>query len=292
MAWQVNHRLDFGFYCLGWVLGKRITGWVQWRTYSTLRGCHILIYYWVTWANYLAFQSLGIPIYKSQNNTESEGCSVVCDCLQPHGQYSPRNSPGQNTGMGSLSLLQGIFPTQGSNPGLPHCGQILYQLSHQGSPRILEQVAYPFSRGSSWPRNWTEVSWIVGQFTNWPIRDSTSKVARRLNEIQPVNHLARCLSRSPKALNGSCYYQLFQLWLAFTKQEKPTMFHTLLRNLICLEIYFVSGGWLWKEKARFIIGYHFNINVIAIILSGCTTQSRQIWYRFSNYTFSLRVGSL
>ena len=44
--------------------------------------------------------------------------------------YSPWDSPGQNTGMGSLSLLQGIFPTQGSNPGLPHCRQILYQLSH------------------------------------------------------------------------------------------------------------------------------------------------------------------
>ena len=60
---------------------------------------------------------------------------------------SPWNSPGQNTGVGSLSLLQGIFPTQGSNPGLPHCRRILYQLSHQGSPRILAWVAYPFSRG-------------------------------------------------------------------------------------------------------------------------------------------------
>ena len=57
--------------------------------------------------------------------------------------------PGQNTGVGSYSLLQGIFPTQGSNPGLPHCRRILYQLSHQGSPRILEWVAYHFSRGSS-----------------------------------------------------------------------------------------------------------------------------------------------
>ena len=43
----------------------------------------------------------------------------------------PWNSPGQNTGVGSLSLLQGVFPTQGWNPGLLHCGQILYQLSHQ-----------------------------------------------------------------------------------------------------------------------------------------------------------------
>ena len=60
------------------------------------------------------------------------------------------NSPGQNTGVGSCSLLQGIFPTQGSNPGLLHCRWILHQLSHQGSPRILEWVAYPFSRGCSW----------------------------------------------------------------------------------------------------------------------------------------------
>ena len=53
--------------------------------------------------------------------------------LQPHGLYSSRNSPGQNTGMSSLSLLQGIFPTQGWNPGLLYCKQILYQLSHKGS---------------------------------------------------------------------------------------------------------------------------------------------------------------
>ena len=48
--------------------------------------------------------------------------------------YSPWNSLGQNTGVGSHSPLQGIFPTQGSNPGLPHCRQILYQLRHNGSP--------------------------------------------------------------------------------------------------------------------------------------------------------------
>ena len=48
--------------------------------------------------------------------------------------YSPWNSPGWNTGVGSHSLFQGIFPTQGSNPGLPQCRQILYQLSHQESP--------------------------------------------------------------------------------------------------------------------------------------------------------------
>ena len=63
----------------------------------------------------------------------SESHSVVSDSLQPHGLYSPWNSPGQNTGVGSLSLLQGIFPTQGLNPDLPCCRWILYQLSHQGS---------------------------------------------------------------------------------------------------------------------------------------------------------------
>ena len=78
--------------------------------------------------------------------------------------YSPWNSPGQNTGVGHLSLLQGIFPTQGSNPGLPHCKRILYQLSHKGSPRILEWVAYPFSSGSFQPRNQTGVSCIAGRF--------------------------------------------------------------------------------------------------------------------------------
>ena len=78
--------------------------------------------------------------------------------------YSPWNSSGQNTGMGILSLLQGIFPTQGLNPGLPHCRWILYQLSHKASPRILEWVAYAFSRGSSRPRNQTRDSCIAGRF--------------------------------------------------------------------------------------------------------------------------------
>ena len=89
------------------------------------------------------------------------------------GPYSPWTTPGQNTGEGSLSLLQGIFPFQGLNPGLLHCGQILYQLSHKASPRILEWMAYPFSRGSSPPRNWTGVSCIAGRFfTNWAIREA------------------------------------------------------------------------------------------------------------------------
>ena len=61
----------------------------------------------------------------------SESHSVVSNSLQPHGLYSPWTFPGQNTGVGSLFLLQAIFPTQGLNPGLPHCKLILYQLSHK-----------------------------------------------------------------------------------------------------------------------------------------------------------------
>ena len=75
---------------------------------------------------------------------ESESRSVMSGSLWPHGLllYRPWNSPGQNNGVGSLSLLQGIFLAQVSNPGLWHCRQILYQLSHKGSSGILEWVAY------------------------------------------------------------------------------------------------------------------------------------------------------
>ena len=85
----------------------------------------------------------------------SESRSVMYDSFRLH-------SPGQNIGVGICSLLQGIFPTQGSNPGLPHYRQILYQLRHQGSPRILEWVGYPFSSRSPRSKNSARVSFIAG----------------------------------------------------------------------------------------------------------------------------------
>ena len=75
---------------------------------------------------------LAIPFSKS----ESESQSIMSKSLQPHGLYSPWNSPGHHTGVGSLSLLQGIFPTQRSNPGLLHCRHVLYQLSYHCSQRM------------------------------------------------------------------------------------------------------------------------------------------------------------
>ena len=76
------------------------------------------------------------------NTKWSESHSIVSDSLSPHELYSPWNSPGQNTGVGSLSLLQGIFPTHGSNPGLLHFGRVLYQLRYKGSPRIPGSLSF------------------------------------------------------------------------------------------------------------------------------------------------------
>ena len=100
--------------------------------------------------------------------------------------------PGKNAGVCRHVLLQGIFPTQGLNPGVPHCRYILYQLNHQRSPRILEWVAYPFARESSWPRNWTEVSCIVGGFfTSWATQEAPSKLHTSL--LTYLHHRFLCL---------------------------------------------------------------------------------------------------
>ena len=137
-----------------------------WRFHFFLRESNSFICF-----SYFAVVSPATSINESESDSERR--SVVSDSLQPYGLYSSRNSPGQNTGVGSLSLLQGIFPTQGLNPCLPHCRWILYQLSHKRRPRILKWVSYPFSSGSSQPRNWTRVSCIAGGFfTNWAIREA------------------------------------------------------------------------------------------------------------------------
>ena len=86
------------------------------------------------------FKAGTVVMYVFKIRLESESHSVMSDSLRPHGLYSPWNSPDQNTGVGSLCLLQGIFPTLGSNPDLPHYRQILYHLSHQGSPDMAWQV--------------------------------------------------------------------------------------------------------------------------------------------------------
>ena len=125
----------------------------------------------------------------SQIWKESERHSVVSYSLWPHELYSPWNSPGKDTGMGNPFLLQGIFPTQGSNPGLLHCRRILYHLSHKVSPRILEWIAYPFCSGSSRPRNWTRVSCVAGRFfTSWATRQALVKLICMFFSIVNIIH--------------------------------------------------------------------------------------------------------
>ena len=148
----------------------------------------------------------------------TRSCLTLCDpmyCSLP-GSSVHGDSPCNNIGMGCHALLQGIFPTQGSNPGLLHCrwfSWILYQLSHQESPtevaqscptlcspmgytvhgilqaRILEGRAFLFSRGSSQPRDWTQVSHIAFEFfttsTNWEAQE-TNISALLLTRLQTV----------------------------------------------------------------------------------------------------------
>ena len=105
-------------------------------------------------------------------------CSVMSYSLWPRdcrlsGSSVLGNSLGTNPGVGCYALLQGIFPTPGSNPGLLHCRRIFYHLSPQGSSRILEWAAYLFPRGSSPPRNWAGISCIAGRFfTSWVIQEA------------------------------------------------------------------------------------------------------------------------
>ena len=100
----------------------------------------------------------------------AQSCLTLCDLMD----YSPWDSPGQNTGVGSLSPLQGILPTQGSNPGLPHCRQILYQLSYHGHVEVrrfrrylggrLERIWWLKAMDSgdeSWGRNFLQGFWLV-----------------------------------------------------------------------------------------------------------------------------------
>ena len=105
----------------------------------------------------------------------AQSCPTLCDpmdCSLP-GFSVHGDSPGKNTGVSCHALLQGDLPTQGLNPGLQHYRQILYQLSHQGSPRTLQSVAYPFSRGSFQARNRTGDSFIEGRFfTSWATREA------------------------------------------------------------------------------------------------------------------------
>ena len=117
---------------------------------------------------------------------------------RPPGSFVHGDSPGKNTGVGCQALFQGIFPTQGSNPGLLHGRQIHYHQSHQGSPRILEWLSYPFSRGSSPPRNRTWISCIAGRFlTSWATNSLLTAEEDVCMHAQPCPTLCNPMDCSP-----------------------------------------------------------------------------------------------
>ena len=143
------------------------------------------------------------------SESENENHSVVSDSLWPHGLYNPCNSPGQNTGVGSLSLLQGIFPTQGLNPGLLHCRRILYQLGHKGKPKntgvgslsLLQQI-FP-TQGWNW--GLLHCRWIHYQLSyqrspgnSGSFHQSDRKISRSMANR---GHRGCCLSEEESALD-------------------------------------------------------------------------------------------
>ena len=130
--------------------------------------------------------------------------------------------------MVSLSLLQGIFPTQGLNWSLLHCRQILYQLSHQGSPRILESVAYPFSRGSSQPRNRTRVSCITGRFFILNYQGSPLPAGP-----SPNSSLSRYLPRLLEHFSGACHHTEKNLG---ERKDHCSKHQVSLRGDVCLSL--------------------------------------------------------
>ena len=171
-----------------------------------------------TWAT---FNSLKLSKTLSE---WSESCSVVSDSLWPHRLYNPWNSPCQNTGVGSLSLLKGIFPTQGSNPALLHWRQILYQLSYPGSPSKKKKKNFFLnSHKSHWPKfqplliSFPNIP-VLQEAVNWPsalqfshsvvsdwfhrrkhtkaslsiINSQSSLKVMSIESVMPFNHLILC----------------------------------------------------------------------------------------------------
>ena len=168
------------------------------------------------------------------------GCSLLGSSV--HG-----DSSGQNTGVGCHALLQGTFPTQGSKAGLPHCRQVLYHLNYQGSPRILQWVADPFFRRSSWPRNRTRVFYIAGGFfTSWATREtlplSISSVAQSCLTLRPhglQQASLPCPSPTPEVCTNSC---------PLSQWCHPTISSSVIPCSSCLQSFPASGLFQWVSS--------------------------------------------
>ena len=134
--------------------GTEFGGWSEYLIKSWQDGCCFCmsVFLWDCFVFLMCSVALSCPTVLDPKDCSPPGSSV-------HG-----DSPGKNTGVCCHTLLQGIFPTQRSNPYLRPYGWFLYHLSHQESWGILEWLAYPFCRETSWPRSRTEVSCTAGGF--------------------------------------------------------------------------------------------------------------------------------
>ena len=119
------------------------------------------------------------------------------DCSPP-GSSVHGNSPGKNTGVDYHALFQGVFPTQGLNPSRLHCSQILYHLSHDGSPRILEWVAYPFSS-----------AFFLTQELNWDFLSCRRILYQLSYQGSPSRSLLSSISKINIYLKIASLYEIF-----------------------------------------------------------------------------------
>ena len=195
----------------GWIWLKESYQWPLWERFHWNNGGMKTILNWlkIKWEGgdrdeRLLFLQVFLwkGIWKEVNKEKWKWKSLSCVRLfaTPWTVYA-LNSPGQNTGVGSLSLLQGIFPTQGLNPGLLHRRQILYQLSHKGSPRILQWGAYPFCSGPSRPRNRTGISQGNQQGLPWWSSDEDSILQCRWTCVR--SRVGGLRSHTPQARPGT-----------------------------------------------------------------------------------------
>ena len=205
--------------------------WYFWHIYfawsnlgSNIPACMEL---YVQWEILLYFQTISFANFLVELKMEvAQSCPTLCD---PHGLPSPWNSPSQNTGV--------LIPTQGSNPGLPHCRRILYQLSHKWSPRILEWVAYPFSSGSSQPRDRTGVSCIAGGFL------TTELSEKPIGELNvPIKIMCSILFASWPWFFGCCQQNWDCLnWVQYKSlQKKQIVMCLILRKCTYLRVRWYS----------------------------------------------------
>ena len=136
---------------------------------------------------------------------ESESHSVVSSRLRPHELYSSWNSPGQNTRVGSLSLLQGILPTQESNWSLPHCRRILYQLGYQGATSFCGILQWKFSCSASFKIIWISYALMILCITpsSHPSPGHVGVCSFQTGHITQDCKEKNCLSEGKKSSNSN-----------------------------------------------------------------------------------------